>query len=110
MPSIVRECDWQIPALRQFKALPEDGKAVVSRHWHSMEEGFRNVADGLRSLLEKHPGGVPPIWWTPRQRREGDGLHTAQDAGLIALPVFWYQQSSNVIKVVVGEGFEPSKA
>ena len=59
VPIIVRECDWQIPELRQFKALPEDGKAVVSRHWHSMDEGFRNVADGLRSLLEKQPGSEP---------------------------------------------------
>ena len=53
VPIIIRECDWRIPELRKFKALPEDGKAVESRHWHNRDEGFRNVADGLRSLLAK---------------------------------------------------------
>src|SRR5690349_18463559 len=32
VPIIIRECDWKIPALRRFKALPEDGKPVMSRH------------------------------------------------------------------------------
>jgi hypothetical protein len=55
VPIIVRECDWKIPALCQFKALPEDGKAVTSRHWHSLDEGFANVAVGLRTLIEAGP-------------------------------------------------------
>jgi hypothetical protein len=53
VPIIVRPCDWEIPELRQFKALPEDGKAVHSKHWHSMDEAFANIAYGLRSMLEK---------------------------------------------------------
>lgn len=53
VPIIVRPCDWEIPELRQFKALPEDGKAVHSKHWHSMDEAFANIAAGLRSMLEK---------------------------------------------------------
>ena len=52
VPIIIRECDWKIPELRKFKALPEDGKPVVSRHWHSADEAFANVAAGLRALIE----------------------------------------------------------
>lgn len=52
VPIIVRECDWQIPELQRFKALPEDGKAVKSRYWHDSDEAFANVAKGLRALLE----------------------------------------------------------
>jgi hypothetical protein len=54
VPIIVRECDWKIPELQRFKALPEDGKAVKSRHWHDSDEAFANVAKGLRALLELH--------------------------------------------------------
>jgi|GEM_PF-729138 len=56
VPIIIRECDWRIPNLCQFKALPEDGKPVISRHWHTPDEGFRNVAEGLRSLLATRSG------------------------------------------------------
>jgi hypothetical protein len=55
VPIIIRECDWKIPELRQFKALPEDGKPVISRHWHSPDEAFANIAGGLRMLLERGP-------------------------------------------------------
>ena len=55
VPIIIRECDWNIPQLRQFKALPEDGKPVTSRHWHSLDEAFANVVGGLRTLLEHGP-------------------------------------------------------
>jgi hypothetical protein len=53
VPIIVRECDWKIQELRKFKALPKDGKAVISRHWHSEDEAFANIAEGLRALLEQ---------------------------------------------------------
>lgn len=52
VPIIVRPCDWLIPELRQFKALPDDGKAVHSKHWHSADEAFADVAKGLRTLVE----------------------------------------------------------
>jgi hypothetical protein len=55
VPIVVRECDWKIPALRRFKALPEDGKPVLSRHWHSADEAFANVAAGFRALIERGP-------------------------------------------------------
>ncbi len=59
VPIILRECDWEIPELKQFKALPEDGKAVTSRHWHSQDEAFSNVVQRLRTILEKPFGKEP---------------------------------------------------
>jgi len=52
VPIIIRECDWDIHELRQFKALPEDGKAVMSRHWHNSDVAFANVVVGLRALIQ----------------------------------------------------------
>lgn len=53
VPIIIRDCDWKIRQLQQFKVLPEDGKAVTNRHWHTLDEAFANVAEGLRALIEK---------------------------------------------------------
>jgi hypothetical protein len=53
VPIIIRDCDWALPELRQFKALPDDGKAVTSRHWHTPDEAFTNVASGLRALVQR---------------------------------------------------------
>lgn len=55
VPIIIRDCDWKITALRRYKALPDDGKPVISRHWHTSDEGFANVAAGLRALIENGP-------------------------------------------------------
>lgn len=52
VPLILKEVDWEIPALRKYKALPDDGKPVISRHWHSDDEGFANIAKGLRKMLK----------------------------------------------------------
>lgn len=41
--------------MRRYKALPEDGKPVISRHWHSVDEAFANVSAGIRALLELGP-------------------------------------------------------
>jgi hypothetical protein len=57
VPIIIRECDWRIPQLQKFKALPKDGKAVASPHWSSIDAGFANVVESLRRLLK---GGITP--------------------------------------------------
>lgn len=53
VPIIVRDCSWKIKELSKFKALPEDGKAVMGRHWHTPDEAFTNITDGLRKVIEK---------------------------------------------------------
>jgi len=51
VPIILRACDWKIPELRQFKALPKDAKPVTS--WTSTDEAFADIANGLRAMLER---------------------------------------------------------
>ena len=52
IPIILRDCDWMIPQLKRFKALPKDGKPILSPHWHDADAGFADVAKSLRKLLE----------------------------------------------------------
>jgi hypothetical protein len=59
VPLILREVDWGIPALRQLKALPDDARPVISRHWHTQDEAFANISKGLRSLLVTYKNAEP---------------------------------------------------
>lgn len=80
VPIVVRECDWKIPELRKFKALPKDGKAVISRHWHSEDEAFANISEGLRVLLEKSakPSG-PKAKPKPSAKFVPDDRHVTEE-------------------------------
>ncbi|MDD4059582.1 MAG: toll/interleukin-1 receptor domain-containing protein [Kiritimatiellae bacterium] len=89
IPIIVRPCDWMIPELRKFKALPEDGKAVHSSHWHSADEAFADIAQGLRRLLEKRKEKVEKFvpddrHVTAEQREELRKVHEEVVRRLIA--------------------------
>jgi uncharacterized protein YjhX (UPF0386 family) len=55
VPIILRECDWHVPELKRFKALPTDGRPIISRYWHSEDEAFADVALGLRKLIREFP-------------------------------------------------------
>ena len=84
VPIIARECDWQLDELRQFKALPDDGKAIISRHWHTPDEAFFNVASGLRAFLqkEKKPTTTDVAALTAKEKKEKfvpDERHVTED-------------------------------
>lgn len=69
VPIILRDCDWNLPELRQFKALPEDGRAVTGRTWHNTDEAFTNVSTGLRQLIESAPFSSPKAKVTSRKKK-----------------------------------------
>ncbi len=79
VPIIARECDWDIPELRKFKALPKDGKPIISRYWHTPDEGFRNVAEGIRSLILDPAGfagaDTPPNGKQKKEKFQPDERH-----------------------------------
>jgi hypothetical protein len=105
VPIIVRPCDWLIPELRQFKALPEDGHAIHSKHWHSVDEAFAEVVKGLRSLIEnrKEKGSkfVPgESHVTPEQREELRAVHDEIVKRLIAKKA---NQEDDVVKAEYGK-------
>jgi hypothetical protein len=53
IPIILRPVYWQIASLRELQALPVDAKPVVDRYWHSPDEAFFNVTEGIRKVVEK---------------------------------------------------------
>lgn len=103
IPIIVRPCDWMIPELRQFKALPEDGKPIHSKHWHSADEGFADVAKGLRSLIEERKNAkfVPDDTHITKEQREELGkVHDEIVRRLIAKVT---DQPDDVVKAEYGK-------
>jgi len=105
VPIIVRPCDWEIPELRQFKALPENGKAVHSKHWHSADEAFADVVKKLRTLIEKRKKKRENFTpdesrVSPEQREE---LRTVHDEIVKRLIAKKANQEEDVVKAEYGK-------
>lgn len=49
-PVILEHCQWQLTALKDLQALPEDAKPV--RDWKPQRNGWYNVMEGLRKRIE----------------------------------------------------------
>lgn len=59
VPVIVKPCDWLVPELKKFKALPKDGRAVTSSHWKSVDEALTDVVSGIRKVIKR--GNAEPV-------------------------------------------------
>lgn len=57
IPVILRPCDWMILPFGRLQALPKDGKAVT--RWDNQDEGFTDVARGIRIAVETILGSSP---------------------------------------------------
>jgi hypothetical protein len=57
IPIILRAVDWNSAPFGKLQALPVDGKPITS--WSNQDEAFTNVAQGLRTVVEKLT--VPPL-------------------------------------------------
>lgn len=53
IPIILRPVMWQQSPFGKIQALPTDGKPVVSAFWHSPDEAFLNIAEGISKVVEK---------------------------------------------------------
>lgn len=53
IPVILHYIHWQIEPLSNLQALPTDAKPVTSAYWHSQNEAFFNVAEGIRKVVEQ---------------------------------------------------------
>lgn len=51
IPIILRPCDWESPPLDELQALPKNALAVIS--WPNRDEAFRDIAKGIRKVVEK---------------------------------------------------------
>jgi hypothetical protein len=68
VPIIIKPCDWKIPELKQFKALPKDGKAVTGSDWKSVDEALTDVVAGIRRLIERGNAEPPKPKFVPDER------------------------------------------
>src|SRR5947209_1275861 len=53
IPIILRPVYWQGTPFKKLRALPTDGRPITSSSWHSLDEAFFNVAEGIREVIEK---------------------------------------------------------
>ena len=68
VPVVLRPCVWQVPQLRDLKAIPADGKAVIK--WPSHDEAFEDITRHLMALLghranRSSSGGGPTFQAAP---------------------------------------------
>ena len=52
IPIIIRPIYWEKAPFGKLQALPRDGVPVSSHTWHSLDEAFFNVAEGIRKVIE----------------------------------------------------------
>ncbi|HYY57088.1 MAG TPA: TIR domain-containing protein, partial [Pyrinomonadaceae bacterium] len=50
IPIILRPVDWESSPFAKVQALPKDGKAVTQ--WKNRDEAFKNIAQGIRKIIE----------------------------------------------------------
>ena len=51
IPIILEHCDWKHHQLSDFQAFPDKGKPINA--WPSEDEGWQNVVDGIRKVVEE---------------------------------------------------------
>jgi hypothetical protein len=52
IPIIVRPTYWKTAPLSQLQVLPTDGKPLTDRYWHTLDDAFLNVIEGIRRAIE----------------------------------------------------------
>lgn len=69
VPVIVRDCDWHSAPFGKLKAVPTDGKPIVS--WTNFDAAYTDVAKEIRRLVEpaSESGRVEVGATAPRQAR-----------------------------------------
>jgi hypothetical protein len=64
IPIILEYVHWQVEPLSKLQALPSDAIPIESASWHSQNEALFNVAEGIRTVVEKltaHPAATSPV-------------------------------------------------
>ena len=53
VPIILRVCDWKNSPFSEFQGLPIDMTPVLSQEWHTIDEAFHNITEGLKELIQE---------------------------------------------------------
>jgi TIR domain len=51
IPIILRPVHWQVTPLSKLQALPTDARAVTDRIWHTLDEAFLIIVEGIRNTM-----------------------------------------------------------
>jgi hypothetical protein len=80
VPVIVRDCDWHSAPFGKLKAVPTDGKPIVS--WTNFDAAYTDVAKEIRRLVEPANGlGGTAVGATARPQSRSATLGTKSDVG-----------------------------
>jgi TIR domain len=60
IPIILRHVHWQVKSLYMLQALPKDALPVISSAWHSSDEAFFNVVEGILKVFAEISGQSLP--------------------------------------------------
>lgn len=60
IPIILRHVHWEIQSLYKLQALPKDALPVISSAWHSSDEAFFNVVEGILRVFAEISGKSLP--------------------------------------------------
>lgn len=86
VPIILEACDWLSSPLKQFKALPKDGKPISD--WANQNNAFLDVVNGLRRIVDDHQPstddaiarGIPILRRQVKIKRQFDTIQKAEFA------------------------------
>jgi hypothetical protein len=53
IPILLRPCDWEGLPFSKYQVLPKNQHPISSRHWHNQDEAFREVAKGIREIVQQ---------------------------------------------------------
>ena len=70
IPIILRQVYWEGALFGELQALPKDAEPVLSSKWHSLDEAFFNVAQGIRRVVEELRERSPVSLSIPEQLHE----------------------------------------
>lgn len=51
VPILARDCLWEESIFSQLQMVPRDAKPIISQHWRSNDEAFRDVANEIRAVV-----------------------------------------------------------
>lgn len=60
IPIILRHVHWEVKSLYTLQALPKDAFPVISSAWHSSDEAFFNVVEGILKVFAQISGQPLP--------------------------------------------------
>ena len=50
IPVICRDCNWQDAPIGSLKALPKDGKSIIS--WSNKDQAFLEITKGIKEIIK----------------------------------------------------------